>query len=97
MIRERRKCLNRDYDALLKAGNQAQIEKLKKNEHKKGFDNIGFTYGFIRLTEELKELEEELICLKHGLNNYETLRSEAADIANFAHMIILACDKELDK
>ena len=73
------------------------MEKLLANGYKQGFDNIDFKYAFKRLKEEIKELEEEMICLNQGLNNYETIRHEAADVANFAHMIIMGCDKEIKK
>lgn len=88
----------RDYDELLKAGNAAQLEKLKENEHKSGFNDINIDYAFKRLTEEVEELRKELFD-KTGNGTYHIFntRSEAADIANFAHMIILACDKENDK
>jgi len=85
--------MNRDIDALFKAGNQAQREKLEKNGHKKGFDDIDIWKAFCRLRGEVEELDAELSA--NWDCNY--IRHEAADIANFAHMIILVCDKELSK
>ncbi len=97
----------RDYTALLEAGNKAQLEKLKKNGFKKGFDTIGITKAFTRLQDEVRELDEELYntmnqegCIIKFLkctSDVKKVRHEAADIANFSHMIILACDKEIEK
>jgi len=98
--------MERDYNALLAAGNKAQLEKLKKYKHKKGFDSIGVLEAFNRLQDEVLELDAELYnidnkdgCifkyLKIGID-VKKARHEFADIANFAHMGILACDKELE-
>jgi phosphoribosyl-ATP pyrophosphohydrolase len=78
----------RDYRALLEAGNKAQLEKLKENEHKEGWDNINMKYAINRLNEEV----DELIIAKHR-GYVPEIRREAADIANFAHMVVLACDR----
>lgn len=91
--------MKRDYTALLEAGNAAQIEKLEMNGHKKGFDE-GIYELFTDLMNETYELELELYAdypesFKVESVDYAKARHEAADIANFAHMIILACDKEL--
>lgn len=96
----------RNYSALLGAGVRAQEEKLKENEHKRGFEDIDVYYAFDRIIDELKELRIELFQMEktdHDIDfvrkreQYDLLktRSEAADIANFAHMIILKCDQEL--
>lgn len=87
--------MNRNIDALLAAGNLAQREKLQQNGHKEGFStfkshDINFLYH--RLVSETVELKNEVDVLKY---DYNKIRNEAADVANFAHMIILACDKEL--
>ena len=95
----------RDYKALLNAGNKAQLEKLEQPGHKEGFENIDIKYAYKRIRQETKELWKEIylkpfvmmigfILPKHYIN-YRSTRHEAADIANFAHMIILACDKEI--
>ncbi len=86
--------MSRDYDKLLKSGNNAQLEKLKENEHKKGFDDIDIDYSFRRLHDELRELFSELA---EDVIDYTKVRKEAADIANFAHMIIFKCDQVLDR
>ena len=81
----------RDYKKLIAAGNKAQIEKLKENEHKKGFDDIDIMETLSLLYGEFKELEYECVYSE----NIDAIRLEAADIANFAHMIILKCDELL--
>lgn len=86
---------NRDYDILLSAGNAAQLEKLKKNEHKRGFDNIDLDYAWYRIQEEIEELREEMDA--PIWRDLKAIMAEAADVANFAHMIILKCDQELNK
>ena len=93
----------RNYTALLKAGNAAQLEKLEQNGHKEGFDTIGIIKAFDRLQDEVRELDEELyntltqegcvIKFIKGTSDVKKARLEFADIANFAHMGILACDK----
>lgn len=87
--------MNRDYKALLEAGNKAQLEKLNlsKNEDKEGFEDLPVGMLTNRINDELEELYDEMPLPR----NYVKIRHEAADIANFAHMIILACDKELLK
>ncbi len=84
----------RDYSKLLDAGNAAQLEKLLQNEHKRDFENIDLYYALGRLHNEWEELADELL-----LNDldYKAIRHEAADIANFAHMVVLKCDKEICK
>lgn len=87
--------MKRDYNKLINSGTTAQIEKLKENEHKKGFDNIDVYYAFKRIIEETEELKNELyqFCFKKKNIDYNKARREAADIANFAHMIIYFCDR----
>lgn len=97
----------RNYDKLLKAGNSAQLEKLKQNEHKAGLENLELKYMYKRLRQETRELWKELYWFPflrtigcRLLSNYlyhKWVRNEAADIANFAHMIIYKCDQELKK
>ena len=92
--------MKRNYKELLKAGNKAQLEKLQQNGHKKGFDDIDIDYAYIRLEVEMDELLKELLLFPSSKDRkkvYEKIRHEAADIANYAHMIILKCDKEIAK
>ncbi len=99
--------MKRDYKELLKAGNKAQLEKLLENEHKNGFNSIHPDYATRRIKVELDELEEVMIainiCERHDVPTNSIIelvkdyRSEFGDIANFAHMGILACDKILEE
>ena len=82
----------RDYKKLLDAGNAAQLEKLQQNGHKKGFGNIDLNYAMKRIDNESHELFCEIAMMD---KDYKAIRHEAADIANFAHMIILKCDQIL--
>ena len=82
----------RDYTALIEAGTAAQLEKLEQNGHKEGFDNININYALKRITEEYVEAYQET---HESIIDYSKVRHEAADIANFAHMVILACDKQI--
>lgn len=81
----------RDYDGLLKSGNRAQMEKLQQNGHKRGFDDIDIPYAKERILEEWSELAK---AINEG-QPLEEVRSEAADVANFAHMIIYVCDRKI--
>ncbi len=85
--------MKRNYRKLLRAGRKAQLEKLKQNPHKRGFEEITLEYGYRRLLEEAQELDAEL----HGSVrlSWEDIRNESADIMNFANMIIYKCDKML--
>jgi len=90
----------RKYRKLLKAGNKAQLEKLKMNKHKDDFDNLDIYYVFKRMEEELEELRNELFTKDGHRKPYYRIeflkaRHEFSDNANFAHMGILTCDKEL--
>jgi cell division protein ZapA (FtsZ GTPase activity inhibitor) len=91
MVEMRKKQDQRDYIGLINAGVTAQIEKLKDNEHKKGFEDVDIMYAFGRIMQEVKELEHEIVFTE----NISAIRSKAADIANFCHMLIYRSDQEL--
>lgn len=78
----------RDYEGLLRAGNQAQLEKLKENSYKKNWDDMNGWYAIGRMNEEIRELAEA-----YARRDYREARREAADVANFAHMVVVLCDK----
>lgn len=88
----------RDYKKLLEAGNAAQLEKLKVNSHKQGWDNIPFEDSFNGLVDEVKELREAFEN-KPTTETYRdgllAIRNKAADVANYAHMIIYRCNSFL--
>ena len=87
----------RNYDSLLITCQAAMLEKLKENEHKDGFDNINLIHGVARLFDEADELDNELKkAVRTGNDiNIPAVRREAADVANFAAMIIYKCDQIL--
>ncbi len=78
--------MKRDYKALLCEGRKAQIEKLKENDHKCGFDIASIKDSFKLLHIEMQELSNEIFVEEP---DYKKIRREAADVANFAFMIIL--------
>lgn len=83
----------RDIANLIEAGTDAQIEKLEANAHKTGFSSLEIDTLFKMLECEVDELLLEVNDWKDGKDNLDKVRLEAADVANFAHMIILKCDE----
>ena len=79
------------YDKLFEAGNKAQLERLKESED--GWTDIEMWETSFRIGQLQKSLSQNISGA--GPPNYYTIRNRAADIANFAHMIILKCDKQL--
>ena len=85
----------RNEKELLEHGNEAQYERLidPKNNLKGDFPE--------KMSELYHYLQKEVIELKHEIEPKERnrsfirIRDEAADVANFAHMIILSCDKRI--
>lgn len=82
----------RNYDELLTSATTAMLEKLRENEHKPAFDEVSFKDAFKGLCNEKMELAEEL----YSNRSLEQIRREAADVANYAAMIILKCDKMIE-
>ena len=106
-VEMRNKKDKRNYIALLNAGVTAQEEKLRQNEHKRGFDNVDLKYAFNRIREELSELSEALFGFDVRSSNiedvdllenidYSNTRYEFADIGNFSNMGVYKCDQELN-
>ena len=99
----------RNYKKLQEAGNKAGLEKLHKNNHKKGFDKITLCDLERFVVEEYHELIEaydQLWCFTNpvtlGIDKrialkifLEHLRHEAADVRNICDMIIYRCDQKL--
>jgi NTP pyrophosphatase (non-canonical NTP hydrolase) len=75
----------RDYQQLIYEGNREQLRKLYANKNKKGWDSCTVDYCLTRIVEEVEEL-------LHSENTTD-MKSEAADIANFCHMLIYACNR----
>ena len=89
---------NSQYDPMFEAGIEAQLEKMIKNNHKKGWDDIDIRYAHSKIIDNQLKLPE-LLYNRHFENpvsnseiDCESVRKIAANIANFAHMIILKCD-----
>ena len=92
------------YNELFEHGNKAQLEQMVKNEHyKSGWDDFGLGAGFKGIRKNAIKIEDQLYTLftrqgrKKDSIDFESVRKRAANIANFAHMMILDCDKELSK
>ncbi len=85
----------RNYSALLYAGNRAQLEKLNQNGHKGGWDEP-IESLFKKLRTETYELAHEIHLVGPEYRDPGAIRHEAADVANYAHMIIQKCDRELE-
>jgi hypothetical protein len=84
----------RDPVSLLFSGNKAQMEKLmdEKNRAKGGWELMTIRELNTKLIEEVCELLLEVALEK---SDFISIRLEAADVANFAHMIIQRCDREI--
>lgn len=82
----------RNYAELFIHGNTAQLEKLQENEHKNDIDEKPLDYIVKRIGDELTEASTEVF---NKRINYKEARKEFADIANFAHMGIISCDKKI--
>ena len=84
----------RNYRKLLKTGNRAQRKKLKENQHKKNWEEMSQQELAELLDEEYNEVFNELT---HDITDYKALKYECADLANACHMMILFCERELNK
>ncbi len=82
--------MKRDYKRLLREGKKAMKEKLKENDHKCGFDVESINILFKKLQAKVYELQDELQ-VQPKLYDLKAIRHEAADVANYAFMIILKC------
>ena len=80
------------YDEMFKAGNEAQLEQMVKNEHKEGYDKIDINYAIDKIVDKADEL---WVRMRVKENNYVEIKTSAAHIANYAQMIILKCNKEI--
>ena len=95
----------RDTAGLICATGQAMKEKLDARGHHGDFPDC-FTELFLKLKDEVSELSKEIdnlyeaseCYLKYGDDYNEkdiikSIRHEAADVANYAGMVILLCDE----
>ena len=79
------------FDRLLEAGNKAQLEQLKNNSGKTGWNDFPIGSSMARIKGNLDTINYD------PYDNLKKTRKCAADIANFAHMIILNCDSKLSE
>jgi hypothetical protein len=78
-----------NYKKLLEQGNKAQMRKLLENDNEKdGWDNIDIDFALERIQDEFEELQDA-----HMKTDIIGMIEEAADIANFAHMLIWKCNR----
>ncbi len=88
------------YNELFKSGNKAQLEKMIENEDEKGgWDCIDLDFAISEITHNIealerysKALEIDPDLLKDINILHKMIREKAANIANFAHMIIYDYD-----
>ncbi len=94
---------NNEYIELFKTGNAAQLKKMIENENEKsGWDDIDLDYAMEEITINLECMERyengkyfDLEFIRGNLD--EMLLEKAANIANFAHMIIYTLSQEIIK
>lgn len=65
---------------------EAMERKLRKNDHKGGWNTSEFWYLSTRLEEERRELDRAIIRAVRS-NKWKAVIGEAVDVANFAMMI----------
>jgi len=80
--------MNRNYGELIAHANIAMLEKLNENSHKPDWNKLCLRELLEGVSEENRELQAE-----YPKGKIENIRREAADVANFAAMIINFCDK----
>ena len=91
------------YKKLFESGNKPQLEKmLKYDGWRSGWDNFPILESFEGIRKSAVFIERMLF---HEFTNtskpltktqIEVLRSKVANIANYAHMMSLNCDNELN-
>lgn len=65
------------------------LEKLRENDHKRGWDDIDLDYALMRLREEVEELAPLVGGWDHDQGQAREMIREAADVGNFALFIAL--------
>lgn len=87
----------RKISDLVISATAAMLEKLFENDHKGTFDAMGIDTLFHLMEDEVKELSDELCKMPLDATQLGKIRREAADVANFAAMIIYRCDKLIEE
>jgi len=92
------------YKELFESGNKAQQEKLLKYEkERKGLYEIDLYYALSKIYNNYNDINKCLYAKYRDNSNassdidFDLLRSKAANLANFAHMIIYQCDEAIAK
>jgi hypothetical protein len=95
-----------NFKYLIESGNKAQIEKLEANKDKHGLGHRPLDFlinkifiQFYKLRTESCDELELCVCKRFRIKEKarcKLIRSIAANIANYAHMIIVNCDYELE-
>lgn len=83
----------RNYDKLLDAGNNAQLIKLRRDHHKKDWNDMSFDEMNSLIYEEYEELHDELIT---RTPDYNLIKFECADLMNALNFMVCHCDKILE-
>jgi len=83
----------RNYEELIQSANKAMMEKLLENEHKPSWKDINLKDLFSFLFFEMEELNTEVFYNSDVPGRAARIRREAADVANYAAMIIELCDE----
>lgn len=87
--------MSRDYHELIDAGNTAQMEKLRAREYKGDYEELEFDELFHLIIDEALELRAEIRRTNvPNIMRLNRIRNEAADVANYAHMVILRAERE---
>ena len=82
---------NSQYDPMFEAGVKAQLKEMIKNNHKKGWSDIGLLWAVKKIKEHLPEMYNNAVSPAPVFDPVR-LRKLASDTANLSHMIILKCD-----
>jgi hypothetical protein len=83
------------YSAMFTVSIKEQLKRLKENEpHKSGWDNMRLDYCFEKIEENLNIVSS--IGGDDLADDMKSLIYHLADIANYANMAILKCQKYLD-
>jgi len=83
----------RDKVELIKHANIAMIEKLNENDSKPDWTEMSLREMLGGVMLEMDELEDSV----NEHQGFEAIRREAADVSNYAAMIVLFCDRSIDK
>lgn len=83
------------YQKLFEAGNKAQLEQMEMNKHKDGWDDFPVSLAAHSILSNLKEIIDRYD--DSTMSGIEVVRRRAANISNFANMIILRCDNVINE